>query len=455
MSVACSQCGAESTLDETYAVETSVLGQKRRFCPPCWHETHERRARGALAGVVVVAVGALGALALERSSHGEASAWFALNLCLLFLFLEIATLPHELGHALMAHALGFRVFSISAGVGPRILDRNVRGVRFRLHAYPFGGFTVSAPRDRRFFRLKQVLVIAAGPAVNGLLVAYALLPGRELRVGAIIDGPCPALALLVANATLLVMNLLPIKVASPAGLAMSDGLALLKVPFMGAAGVTEVLAVRYTLEAQAFRERESLQGARSWAERGLGECPDSPLLHFDLGFTLVLLGDCEGARHRFLAAAEAKGAPPALRALALNNIAWVDAMTAANDRLDEADRLSQEALRMLGFVPALKGTRGAVLIALGRSDEGVALLRDVLREARDDGLHPMARAGYAGALVLGLVAQGRLAEANEFLPAARGYGGRSPLLGRVEAAIAEASRDATAAGGSTDHPSVP
>lgn len=442
MSVCCDRCLATSPLDEVFAVEKAALGQKRWYCPRCWQVMHEQRARGRLVFRVALGLGVLGLLALSGSGDGPQTAWLALNVFLTLLFIEMATLPHELGHALTAHALGCRVFSVTAGVGPRILERTVRGVRFSLHAYPFGGFTVAVPRERRFFRFKELLVVAAGPAVNGLLATGALLLGRDLEAGGIVDGPRPALALLVANVVLLVRNLIPLRAASPAGIVPNDGLVLLKLPFMKASAVTEALVARYALEADVCREQNSLQEARSWAERGLDEFPDAPLLHLSLGFTLVLSGDCEGARRQFLASAEAKDVAPALRALALNNVAWVDAVTAPNDRLDEADRLSQEALQTLGFVPALKGTRGAVLVALGRHNEAVPLLRDALRVTSDEELHPMARASYAGALVLALVAQGRLVEAGELLPAARGYNRRSPLLGRVEAAITERRPDA-------------
>lgn len=442
MPVACAQCGSESTLDAVYAVETSALGRKRRYCPRCWREMHVRRAREALVVFTPLAVGAFVLLALGGPVVGTGVAWFFLNLCLVAFFLELATLPHELGHALTAYALGFRVFSITTGVGPRILQRTVRGVQFSLHAYPFGGFTVTLPHDRRLFRVKSLLVVAAGPAVNGLFVAGALVLGGTIDFGAMIDGPCVAAALLMANALLLVMNLLPMKAASAAGVTRNDGLVLLLVPFVKAAQVTEALAARYALEAETCRERNELLEARSWAERGLEEFPNTPLLQSNLGFTLVLLGDCEGARLQFQAAAEGHRTVPALRALALNNIAWVDAVTAPNERLDEADRMSQEALQALGFLPSLKGTRGTVLVALGRREEGIELLRAALREEQDEELHPMARASYAGALALALAEQGRVAEAAALLPAARGYHGRSPLLPRVEAALDAASRQA-------------
>jgi hypothetical protein len=127
MPVACAQCGSESTLGEVYAVETSALGRKRHYCPRCWREMHVRRAREALVVPILLAGGAFVLLALGRSVVGTGVAWFFLNLCLVAFFLELATLPHELGHALTAHVLGFRGFSITTGVGPPLATEPILG----------------------------------------------------------------------------------------------------------------------------------------------------------------------------------------------------------------------------------------------------------------------------------------------------------------------------------------
>src|SRR5205814_1756296 len=57
---------------------------------------------------------------------------------------------------------------------------------------------------------------------------------------------------------------------------------------------------------------------------------------------------------------------------------------APTDLLEEADRLSGEALRGArrapALIPSLLGTRGGVLVEQGKYEEGAALLRDVLEE---------------------------------------------------------------------------
>ena len=59
----------------------------------------------------------------------------------------------------------------------------------------------------------------------------------------------------------------------------------------------------------------------------------------------------------------------------LNCIAWADLKLATPERLDEADRLSSEAISAWHWIPECNGTRGCVLVRLGRFDEALPLLR--------------------------------------------------------------------------------
>jgi tetratricopeptide (TPR) repeat protein len=440
--VACHQCGAESTLADTYATERTALGRRRRYCPRCAIDKSERAARGALLWVGLLALAATVLLALGRAAASpvvSAVGWFVANLWLFVVSLAVSVLPHELGHALAAHALGLRVFSITVGVGPVVYERIAAGVRLRVHAYPFGGFTRCAFRDSRVWRLKHFLFIAAGPAVNVSFLAATLAVVRDRTVEMLVLGLAPGLMFAAANALVLVLNLLPYRMIVQSTLVPNDGLALLRTPFLAPAVLEEARAALFQLEAQSCRERGDLPAARSRLEHGLIAHPGAAVLRLELGLTLALLGECEAARSEFLAVAEAPGVNAAAQAIAWNNIAWADIVTAPNGRLEEADRLSQEALKVLGWSPALRGTRGAVLVDLGRTDEGIALLRVALSETRDELLHPMARATYAAALALGLQAKGCTAEASECLAAARASYATCPLLPRVEAALGQAA----------------
>ena len=107
------------------------------------------------------------------------------------------------------------------------------------------------------------------------------------------------------------------------------------------------------------------------------------------------------------------------------------------DDLEEADAQSARALQELGWVRALQGTRGAVLVARGQLDEGLPLLRSAL--VRPEQLHPMARATYEAAMALGLSRLGHKADAKAHLDRARDAFASCPLLPRVERLLTEES----------------
>ncbi|MFN8643646.1 MAG: hypothetical protein U0802_19045 [Candidatus Binatia bacterium] len=108
--------------------------------------------------------------------------------------------------------------------------------------------------------------------------------------------------------------------------------------------------------------------------------------------------------------------------------------------LEEADRLSAEAMAQIGWMASILGTRGSVLVARGRPDEGVPLLRRALAGAADD----RGRALNACALALGLLQQGERDEARALAGTARQLDASCALLERLTAALADAERRAEA-----------
>jgi tetratricopeptide (TPR) repeat protein len=105
---------------------------------------------------------------------------------LLIGLLWIHTAFHESGHALAAWAVGFRLRSLC--VGPMMFRRGNAGWGLRFEwkgLIKGGGYVGSAPRSHEGVRVKEILVVAAGPIASaiagfGFLLAFYLLPGTRL-----------------------------------------------------------------------------------------------------------------------------------------------------------------------------------------------------------------------------------------------------------------------------------
>lgn len=83
---------------------------------------------------------------------------------------------HELGHLAAARACRVPAPELGLGWGPKLCDRGVLGVRFKLHLLPVGAYVRLDMRELQRRPLgQQVFVLLAGVLVN--LAAAALTQG--------------------------------------------------------------------------------------------------------------------------------------------------------------------------------------------------------------------------------------------------------------------------------------
>jgi hypothetical protein len=137
------------------------------------------------------------------------------------------------------------------------------------------------------------------------------------------------------------------------------------------------------------------------------------------------------ARSIYLAALDEPEVTPELGAKLRSNIAWCDLMIGDPTLRDEADRFSRLALEELPWPSGVKATRGAVLIDLGRADEGVPLVEQSLR--KNDGRS--GKAIDACWLAIAAAKRGNDAQARKFIDEAARHDPTCPLLKRAAAEL--------------------
>jgi hypothetical protein len=120
----------------------------------------------------------------------------------------------------------------------------------------------------------------------------------------------------------------------------------------------------------------------------------------------------------------------------LNNIAYTDALLGGDDLLKEADAFSLEAMTAISWMPAVRGTRGTVLVAMGRFEEALPLLHDSMSQAEI----PNHKAQNACMIAEAECRRGSLDAARTYLEEARKLEPKCSLLSRTETAISEATR---------------
>ncbi len=351
------------------------------------------------------------------------------------IFLILTILPHELGHAIVGRLAGWRVFSVVVGIGKQALKFKLFGIFFIFNWLPVGGLTQSAPMDKRWYRTKRFLMIAAGPAVNagiaGLIFFIWQDTWREFGFWGL---PPLARICFFTNLWVMASNLLPRK--SKISRRNTDGMQLLKTFSKNPDEMEEFGAGRFAMEAAIRRdEYKDLPGALEWCNKGLALFPKNYSLLTVNGSLCLDIGDYPRAREAFLQHLSGETKPGGKRYAILNNIAYADALINDPLLLPEADAYSKEAYNGLPWSPPIIGTRGTVLVAMGQIEEGIKLLKESF-EKHDA---PRGKAENAGHLAVAYARLGDFHQAAEYLKLTEQFNPECLLIKRAEAELAQAT----------------
>ncbi len=424
----CNGCGCESEVEEAFRkFKPGLSGQPILLCPECWSKKYIAKSKQSYGIIVLVLVGGLIIQYVNPSNDFSA---LMINFVLVYLFMLTTVIPHELGHALAGRLLGYRVFRITIGYGRVLFSRKFLGWEWEFRPLPIGGVAVIATCSPRFYRLRHFVMLLAGPLVNVIFIVllFWILPKGSSLTSYSSHGVAPALDFFLANAILLGINLWPRKITTAAGVTEDDGMALLTVPFIAREKVEERLAAYYFLASQELCRQKQYFQAVSLCEEGLTLYPDAVLLRTQLGIVYLSLNEYEKASTTFAGLLAHKDIKLDQKMILLNNIAYTNLLSGKNQLIEESNRYSEEAYKNIPWVPAVKGTRGAVLVEMGRVDEGLVLLR----EAFDAHFEPEGKALNAAHIALGEKRRGNIEEGIRYFNAARTLDPQCQLLNRVK-----------------------
>jgi hypothetical protein len=249
--------------------------------------------------------------------------------------------------AVACRIAGFSVLRLQIGDGGAVLSGSLWGCTIEVHRQPIGGHLVAG-------------TAGAVPPVPGLRARIAVVSGL------------PALA--IVGLVVATLRLLPPEART--------GPIMLAV-FCGLAAVVSTLTVVGKSELELAEARELL-GCGAFVAAHLAGQRQQALavgattvrtLGLDIGASAVLaeLGRHREALDRLLPWYHAPMSAKR-QAIFLNNLAWSAAHVGDPQLLWQADEWSHRALSLAGRNPEMAGTRGRVLLELGRPAEALALL---------------------------------------------------------------------------------
>ncbi len=196
----CEDCGFASPEATGFQRRGGGLRRTRALCGACAARADDRAGRRAflqltllwpMAGTLCLLAHRLVAAPASESLASRLG-WAFLNLSLFLAGLVLVIPAHEAGHALVGRLVGWRVVGVTLGHGPLLFERVLAGIRLRVHSWPWGGFTLSAPRAGsrpRFLRLRWLAILSAhqrcslaatGAVHTGLDAARCILAGAHV-----------------------------------------------------------------------------------------------------------------------------------------------------------------------------------------------------------------------------------------------------------------------------------
>ena len=157
--------------------------------------------------------------------------FFVSVLSLLFVVFWVPLLfIHELGHAVMAKILGWRVQRIVIGFGKVLLKTTLLSAPMEIRSIPLEGFVQIAPKNLTLARFKHALIYFAGPGIELLFFVIIMQSLGGLESLFIITDDYMRIALQsFAFAALVgaVINLIPIGIITQDGSTPNDGMGIL------------------------------------------------------------------------------------------------------------------------------------------------------------------------------------------------------------------------------------
>jgi len=305
---------------------------------------------------------------------------YLLNIALIVFFVYVNIYIHEFGHLIAARAVGIEVKRVVIGTGREIARWSVLGVPLVITNNMGGGQTFPGHIGRRLPRLR-FFVFAAGGILLQLCVAVLLihyLARQDASYHVLTGSASVVYAFVTSSVVLMAFNLLPVHYRMRGIRMPSDGLRMLRAPFMKEKDLGEILSAGRVMEAHELFEKGQYEASAEAYEGILKDYPRLTLARNNLAVACIKLLAFDRAMD-ILAAELGAEKDRRYDLLIHNNLAWVNLLLGTEDSLAKADEHSRTAFKLSPDVRNIRGTRGSVLIALGKYDEGIKLLKKLAK----------------------------------------------------------------------------
>ena len=299
-----------------------------------------------------------------------------LSVLLVLIFWVPMLVLHEIGHAVAAKLLGWQVREIVIGFGRDLWRWQVGDTLVRVKLAPVEGYVLPVPRSAQNIRFKSMLIYAAGPGAELLLLAAMLVMlgwdfvfGNAGTLGEVVAQSMATAILLGAG-----FNLIPFSTAG----GVSDGLGILSSPFMSDESIQlRLSSVELRDVSRKIATGESA-AALTDAKRLLQRFPANPVLRDVFAAALAADGQWDATRAYVREQIATSTNNPG------QQLAWLKRQARVELESDEPSWLVFDLAvqRVLASAPndlETQSLRGAAMVLRGNYEDGGNLLADIWR----------------------------------------------------------------------------
>lgn len=353
-------------------------------------------------------VGTLHSWTLPLAGLWETVQWAPLFILSIYFIIFM----HELGHLLVGQAMGMRTLGAEIGGGASLFTISLGSGFLRINANPWSGMAYVYSLSRKYYRLRRIAMLLGGPllhlcaiAIFAYLFLYELGPANGVFAGGM---AWIGIYILFSGSLLPLIHVAPLHLPS-------DGYHVCGTLVLSDSDVEDSLAQSRTYLAAAKLPAEEAGASLARLHALLSEYPSCGLLRFHVGFAANSIEDWSTAEANFRKARELGGFdPPTLfyiETLEIESIALQCRFGEAEERcaaLLQTDNTNEQKVALLdglACIPVIHGISKCLPEAYAWSAKALELLPDSLTHL-----------GTKGSL---LVEMGRFEEAREILSRVR------------------------------------
>ncbi|MBI5380410.1 MAG: tetratricopeptide repeat protein [Opitutae bacterium] len=349
---------------------------------------------------------------------------------------------HEMGHAIAAHLVGLEFTSITIGHWRKLFSLQLNKITVTVRAAPACGYVELRLTPRSFSSPRIIAFLLAGIFFETIAVVLALL-GPYLPTITSLDELLLVfgrICVICIGGLQVLVNLLPIEGLVGGYKMPTDGLQLLHLWKNRSARSAQRQLFDELTRLDELRSTQRSIEAIELASDLARQNPDNLSLLLMLGGLHAEAGDTQKAEAIWRELLKRPVVSPSARAAQLDQLCCLPLYYGRLDLLPEAEAWCTEALKYAPDAITLKGTRGSVLVELGRIDEGMALLREVIKQSEC----AIDRAVSSSYLAKAHAAKGDHCEARQWIEKARGIDPNHIVVKRITAQLSQQEEITTA-----------